>query len=70
MTTLWVPEDIDISLDSSHAISLLNNDERGLVASILAAFIRSAGNENALNCLYNQINISEVRFFYGYQVMM
>ena len=67
----WRPEEIDLSKDVSHWDSL-NNDERHFISMILAFFAASDGIvlENLASRFMNEIQLSEARAFYGFQIMM
>jgi len=67
----WRPEEIDLSKDLSHW-NALNNDERFFISMILAFFAASDGIvlENLASRFMNEIQISEARAFYGFQIAM
>lgn len=72
VSSFWTPEEVDLENDIEHWKNRLSNDERHFVKTVIAFFAGSDGivNENiALNFL-NEIEIPEVRAFYGFQIAM
>ena len=67
----WRPEEIDLSKDLSHWEGL-NKDERYFISSILAFFAASDGIvlENLAQRFMLDVQISEARAFYGFQIAM
>jgi ribonucleoside-diphosphate reductase subunit M2 len=67
----WRPEEIDLSKDITHWESL-NSDERTFVSMILAFFAASDGIvlENLASRFMRDVQISEARAFYGFQIAM
>lgn len=67
----WRPEEIDLTKDLNHWESL-NADEKTFVSMILAFFAASDGIvlENLASRFMNEIQISEARAFYGFQIAM
>lgn len=67
----WRPEEIDLSKDITHWESL-NRDERTFVSMILAFFAASDGIvlENLASRFMRDVQISEARAFYGFQIAM
>ena len=67
----WRPEEIDLSKDSSHWEGL-NKDERYFISCILAFFAASDGIvlENLAQRFMLDVQISEARAFYGFQIAM
>ena len=65
----WRAEEIDLSKDLSHWESL-NADERFFISMILAFFAASDGIvlENLASRFMNDVQISEARAFYGFQI--
>ena len=53
-------------------ISKLNEDEKYFIKHILAFFAASDGivNENLAENFVNEVQYSEAKFFYGFQIMM
>jgi ribonucleotide reductase beta subunit family protein with ferritin-like domain len=67
----WRPEEIDLSKDMSDW-ERLNNDEKYFVSMILAFFAASDGIvlENLASRFMREIQVSEARAFYGFQIAM
>jgi ribonucleotide reductase beta subunit family protein with ferritin-like domain len=67
----WRAEEIDLSKDINHWISL-NDDERFFISMILAFFAASDGivMENLAVRFMNDVQISEGRAFYAFQIAM
>ena len=65
----WRAEEIDLSKDLTHW-NALNNDERWFISMILAFFAASDGIvlENLASRFMNEIQLSEARAFYGFQI--
>jgi ribonucleotide reductase beta subunit family protein with ferritin-like domain len=67
----WRPEEIDLTKDYNDWNSL-NNDERFFISMILAFFAASDGIvlENLASRFMTEIQVSEARAFYGFQIAM
>jgi ribonucleoside-diphosphate reductase subunit M2 len=67
----WRAEEIDLSKDLTHWESL-NADEKHFVSMILAFFAASDGIvlENLASRFMNEVQVSEARAFYGFQIAM
>ena len=67
----WRAEEIDLTKDVSHWESL-NDDERFFISMILAFFAASDGIvlENLAVRFMNDVQVSEARAFYGFQIAM
>jgi ribonucleoside-diphosphate reductase subunit M2 len=67
----WRPEEIDLSKDYVHW-ETLDVDEKHFVSMILAFFAASDGIvlENLASRFMNEVQVSEVRAFYGFQIAM
>jgi ribonucleotide reductase beta subunit family protein with ferritin-like domain len=67
----WRAEEIDLSKDLTQW-NALNNDERWFISMILAFFAASDGIvlENLASRFMNEIQLSEARAFYGFQIAM
>ena len=67
----WRAEEIDLSKDITHW-ECLNSDERVFVSMILAFFAASDGIvlENLASRFMSDVQISEARAFYGFQIAM
>ncbi|MEW2920819.1 MULTISPECIES: ribonucleotide-diphosphate reductase subunit beta [Flavobacteriaceae] len=68
----WTAEEIDLHQDLSDWNTKLNDDERYFIKHILAFFAASDGivNENLAENFVNEVQYSEAKFFYGFQIMM
>jgi ribonucleoside-diphosphate reductase beta chain len=68
----WTAEEIDLHQDITDWNSKLNDDERYFVKHILAFFAASDGivNENLAENFVSEVQYSEAKFFYGFQLMM
>nr|WP_299343512.1 ribonucleotide-diphosphate reductase subunit beta [Allomuricauda sp.] len=68
----WTAEEIDLHQDLSDWNNKLNDDERYFIKHILAFFAASDGivNENLAENFVNEVQYSEAKFFYGFQIMM
>jgi ribonucleotide reductase beta subunit family protein with ferritin-like domain len=71
MECFWRAEEIDLSKDLTNWESL-NSNERYFISMILAFFAASDGIvlENLASRFMNEIQISEARAFYGFQIAM
>tara|TARA_Y100000746_G_scaffold70967_1_gene59113 strand:+ start:2053 stop:3024 length:972 start_codon:yes stop_codon:yes gene_type:complete len=70
--SFWTAEEIDLSEDLNDWKNKLNDDERYFIKHILAFFAASDGivNENLAENFVNEVQYSEAKFFYGFQIMM
>jgi len=70
--SFWTAEEIDLHQDITDWSSKLTNDERYFIKHILAFFAASDGivNENLAENFVNEVQYSEAKFFYGFQIMM
>ena len=70
--SFWTAEEIDLHQDLSDWSNKLNDDERYFIKHILAFFAASDGivNENLAENFVNEVQYSEAKFFYGFQIMM
>ncbi len=68
----WTAEEIDLHQDLTDWSNKLNADERYFIKHILAFFAASDGivNENLAENFVNEVQYSEAKFFYGFQIMM
>ena len=68
----WTAEEIDLQADTVDWNDKLTNDERYFIKHILAFFAASDGivNENLAENFVNEVQYSEAKFFYGFQIMM
>ncbi|MDP5101501.1 MAG: ribonucleotide-diphosphate reductase subunit beta [Nonlabens sp.] len=69
---IWTAEEIDLHQDLTDWENSLNADERYFIKHILAFFAASDGivNENLAENFVNEVQYSEAKFFYGFQIMM
>ena len=69
--SFWTAEEIDLHQDVVDW-KKLNDDERYFLKHILAFFAASDGivNENLAENFVNEVQYSEAKFFYGFQIMM
>ncbi len=68
----WTAEEIDLHQDLNDWNNKLTDDERYFIKHILAFFAASDGivNENLAENFVNEVQYSEAKFFYGFQIMM
>jgi ribonucleoside-diphosphate reductase beta chain len=68
----WTAEEIDLQSDVVDWTTKLTDDERYFIKHILAFFAASDGivNENLAENFVNEVQYSEAKFFYGFQIMM
>jgi len=70
--SFWTAEEIDLGQDVSDWENKLNADEQHFVKHVLAFFAASDGivNENLAMNFVNEVQYTEAKFFYGFQIMM
>lgn len=70
--SIWTAEEIDLSADVLDWENKLNNDERHFIKHVLAFFAASDGivNENLAENFLSDVQYTEAKFFYGFQIMM
>ena len=70
--SFWTAEEIDLHQDITDWATKLNKDEKYFIKHILAFFAASDGivNENLAENFINEVQYSEAKFFYGFQIMM
>jgi len=70
--SFWTAEEIDLSTDITDFANKLNDDERHFIKHVLAFFAASDGivNENLAENFLSEVQYTEAKFFYGFQVMM
>ena len=70
--SFWTAEEIDLHQDLTDWNNKLNDDERYFIKHILAFFAASDGivNENLAENFVNEVQYTEAKFFYGFQIMM
>lgn len=71
-SAMWTAEEIDLSKDIDHWNNKLNDNERFFIKNVLAFFAASDGivNENLAINFLNEVQYTEAKFFYGFQIMM
>lgn len=70
--SFWTAQEIDLVQDLTDWATKLNDDERHFVKHILAFFAASDGivNENLAENFVRDVQYTEAKFFYGFQIMM
>lgn len=70
--SFWTAEEIDLSSDMTDWDNKLNDDERFFIKHVLAFFAASDGivNENLAENFLSEVQYTEAKFFYGFQVMV
>ena len=70
--SIWTAEELDLSPDLVDWESKLNDDERFFIKHVLAFFAASDGivNDNLSENFLSEVQYTEAKFFYGFQVMM
>jgi ribonucleoside-diphosphate reductase beta chain len=70
--SFWTAEEIDLSQDITDWENKLNDNERHFIKHVLAFFAASDGivNENLAENFVNEVQYTEAKFFYGFQIMM
>src|SRR5687768_3140868 len=71
-SNFWTSEEIDLQQDLSDWQHKLNDDERHFIKHVLAFFAASDGivNENLAEHFVSEVQYTEAKFFYGFQIMM
>jgi ribonucleoside-diphosphate reductase beta chain len=71
-TCFWTAEEIDLAQDINDWDNKLNSDEQHFVKNVLAFFAASDGivNENLGINFMNEVQYTEAKMFYGFQIMM
>jgi hypothetical protein len=70
--SFWTAEEIDLHADLVDWADKLNDDERYFIKHVLAFFAASDGivNENLAENFLHEVQYTEARFFYGFQIAM
>ena len=70
--SFWTAEEIDLSADLVDWDAKLNDNERHFIKHVLAFFAASDGivNENLAENFVSEVQYTEAKFFYGFQIMM
>jgi ribonucleotide reductase beta subunit family protein with ferritin-like domain len=66
----WTAEEVDLTTDIVHWESQLNDDQRHFITHVIAFFAASDGivNENLATRFMKEVQIPEIRMFYGFQI--
>ena len=69
---IWTAEELDLAADMTDWNEKLNDNERFFIKHVLAFFAASDGivNENLAENFLSEVQYTEAKFFYGFQVMM
>ena len=72
LEAMWTVKEIDLSKDIEHWNNKLTDNERFFIKNVLAFFAASDGivNENLAENFLKEVQYTEAKFFYGFQVMM
>lgn len=70
--SFWTAEEIDLVQDLTDWEHKLTDDERYFIKHVLAFFAASDGivNENLAENMVREVQYTEAKFFYGFQIMM
>lgn len=70
--SFWTAEEVDLGKDIHDWNYKLNSNEKYFISRVLAFFAASDGivNENLVQNFSTQVQISEAKCFYGFQIMM
>lgn len=70
--SFWTAEEIDLTSDLTDWKEKLNDNERHFIKHVLAFFAASDGivNENLAENFVSEVQYTEAKFFYGFQIMM
>ncbi len=70
--SFWTAEEIDLHQDIVDWENKLSDDERHFLKHVLAFFAASDGivNENLAENMVREVQYTEAKFFYGFQIMM
>ena len=70
--SIWTAEEIDLEKDIHDWNNKLTDDERYFIKHVLAFFAASDGivNENLAENFVSEVQYTEAKFFYGFQIMM
>jgi ribonucleoside-diphosphate reductase beta chain len=69
---MWTQKEVDLSKDIDHWNNKLTDNERFFITNVLAFFAASDGivNENLAENFLKEVQYTEAKFFYGFQIMM
>lgn len=70
--SFWTAEEIDLHQDITDWENKLTDNEKHFIKHVLAFFAASDGivNENLAENMVNEVQYTEAKFFYGFQIMM
>ena len=70
--SIWTAEEIDLSQDMDDWENKISDNDRYFIKHILAFFAASDGivNENLAENFVREVQYTEAKFFYGFQIMM
>tara|TARA_B100000795_G_scaffold261872_1_gene239121 strand:- start:12920 stop:13984 length:1065 start_codon:yes stop_codon:yes gene_type:complete len=70
--SFWTAEEIDLAQDMADWENKLNDNERFFIKNVLAFFAASDGivNENLAENFVSEVQYTEAKFFYGFQIAM
>lgn len=70
--SFWTAEEIDLHQDLTDWENKLNDNEKHFIKHVLAFFAASDGivNENLAENMVSEVQYTEAKFFYGFQIMM
>lgn len=70
--SFWTAEEIDLSQDTTHWDNRMTDNEKHFIEMVLAFFAASDGivNENLVLRFASEVQATEARCFYGFQIMM
>jgi ribonucleoside-diphosphate reductase subunit M2 len=70
VASFWTTEEVELTKDLGDWRFKLNDNERNFISRVLAFFAASDGivNENLVERFAQEVQIPEVRFFYGFQI--
>ncbi|MBL7832158.1 MAG: ribonucleotide-diphosphate reductase subunit beta, partial [Saprospiraceae bacterium] len=70
--SFWTAEEIDLSSDLVDWETKLSENDKHFIKHVLAFFAASDGivNENLAENFVNEVQYTEAKFFYGFQIMM
>ncbi|MDY7394742.1 ribonucleotide-diphosphate reductase subunit beta [Aureibaculum sp. 2210JD6-5] len=70
--SIWTAEEIDLEKDINDWNNKLTDDEKYFIKHVLAFFAASDGivNENLAENFVSEVQYTEAKFFYGFQIMM
>jgi len=71
VASFWTVEEVDLEKDKQHWAKL-NDNEKHFISHVLAFFAASDGivNENLIERFCQEVQVPEVRCFYGFQIAM